>query len=96
MDALTTKFDQIRDHPAINKAVKYGVKRGQAVLDKYYSKTDESVLYRIALRKLCCISRRLRRSDALAYPNVFDFISPTSWLPSRIHASQGVACRVDQ
>ena len=51
MDALTTKFDQIRDHPSINKAVKYGVKRGQAVLDKYYSKTDESVLYLVALRE---------------------------------------------
>ena len=52
MDALTRQFDGMRVGPDQGKlAIKYGIKRGQELLDKYYSKTDESVLYRIALRK---------------------------------------------
>jgi hypothetical protein len=31
----------------LNIAMKYVVRRGQAILDKYYSQTDESVLYHI-------------------------------------------------
>lgn len=50
MDALTSKFDQARSN-AKSLAVSYGIKRGQELLDKYYSKTDESVLYRVALRE---------------------------------------------
>jgi hypothetical protein len=52
MDAITVSFDQLKSQPGDEKAaVKYGIRRGQLLLDRYYSKTDESVLYRIALRK---------------------------------------------
>jgi hypothetical protein len=50
MDAMTDRFDQTRASSK-SPAVKYGIKRGQAVLDKYYSKTDDSILYRLAVRE---------------------------------------------
>jgi hypothetical protein len=50
MDAITAKFDAARSNVK-TKAVVYGIKRGQELLDKYYSKTDDSVLYRVALRE---------------------------------------------
>lgn len=50
MDAITSKFDVSRS-TCQTSAVQYGIKRGQELLDKYYSKTDDSVLYRIALRE---------------------------------------------
>ena len=52
MDVITVQFDNWKSQPGEEKAaVKYGIRRGQMLLNKYYSKTDESVLYRIALRK---------------------------------------------
>jgi hypothetical protein len=52
MDAITVQFDHWKSQPGDKKAaVKYGIRRGQMLLNKYYSRTDESVLYRIALRE---------------------------------------------
>jgi hypothetical protein len=51
MDAITRKFDAFRNDPSFSQAIKYGIRRGQTVLNKYYGKTDESVMYRVALRE---------------------------------------------
>jgi hypothetical protein len=49
MDALHRRLTEVKESLLISKAVRRGCERGIAVLNKYYSKTDESALYRTAL-----------------------------------------------
>jgi hypothetical protein len=49
MDALHRHLTDFKKNDLMSKAVRRGCERGIAVLNKYYSKTDESELYRTAL-----------------------------------------------
>jgi hypothetical protein len=49
MDALHRRLTDFKRNNQVSKAVRQGCERGIAVLNKYYSKTDESALYRTAL-----------------------------------------------
>ncbi len=49
MDILTHKInDVIRDN-SLHIAVRAAAARGRVILDKYYSRTDESIMYRMAM-----------------------------------------------
>ena len=57
IDALQLHLDQIRDEVDKDgnpvdypEAIRHGAARAAVVLSKYYAKTDESEVYRIAMR----------------------------------------------
>ena len=53
IDILTEVLEEVvlRGSNKLKPAVKVGAAKGLAVLNKYYSKTDESIMYRIAISK---------------------------------------------
>lgn len=90
MDAITRQFDLWNVGAGLEKtAIRYGIRRGQELLNRYYSKTDESVLYRIALRKLKLLSGCER---SLKAERTF---SSSSWISCRVHASSEMARGMD-
>lgn len=48
-DALTTALEDYIDKPSLPLVVRHAALRGFLMLNKYYSKSDESVIYRIAM-----------------------------------------------
>ena len=49
IDILTEKLEAAVEDDKIQLVIKAGAERGLAILHKYYSKTDESIMYRIAM-----------------------------------------------
>ncbi|KAJ3516930.1 hypothetical protein NMY22_g14084 [Coprinellus aureogranulatus] len=49
IDTLTTFFDETIDDATLHPTVRHAALRGVRMLNKYYSKTDESNVYRIAM-----------------------------------------------
>lgn len=49
IDALSSHFDSVIDNKELNPVVRAAALRGLIMLNKYYAKTDESVVYRIAM-----------------------------------------------
>jgi hypothetical protein len=93
MDTLTVAFDRFSSRNTVSPAVKHGIQRGQNLLDKYYSKTDETVMYRVAIRKHFGpkkITRTCR--DSQNYSLIF---SPSSRLPGQMDAETEVGRVVD-
>ena len=50
IDNLTTKLEQWSKDESLHIAVRAGTLAGVRVLNKYYSKTDDSIIYRLAMR----------------------------------------------
>ena len=57
IDKLTEVMDEIIANQDIHIAVRAGAIAGLAVLNKYYSKTDESIVYRLSIRKYVLVIR---------------------------------------
>ena len=53
IDALQANFDEIKDDLNIPDVVRHGAARASVVLSKYYSLTDDSEVYRIAMCMSC-------------------------------------------
>lgn len=53
IDALTTHLKNAITDATLLKPVHIAAARGLRMLHKYYSKTDESIMYRIAMSKFC-------------------------------------------
>lgn len=51
IDALTRMLETASDNDALFPAVRAAAAKGIAVLNKYYAKTDESIMYRCAMSK---------------------------------------------
>lgn len=51
MDALSSELDTFRDDKSRHPAVRIAAARGLAVMNKYYSLTDESAIFRVAMSK---------------------------------------------
>jgi hypothetical protein len=51
IDGLTRAMDDVRDDETKHPAVRVAAANGLDVLNKYYSKTDDSHIYRIAMSK---------------------------------------------
>lgn len=49
IDDLVCSIDDFKDDDAKHPAVRSAAMRGLAILNKYYQKTDESYVYRIAM-----------------------------------------------
>lgn len=56
MDLLNKRFEKILDDLTQPAIIHHAVARGLAVLDKYYSKTDDSVMWRVAMSACSIIS----------------------------------------
>jgi len=51
MDSLTASVDEFHANPDLNPAVRIAAGHGRVVVDKFYGLTDESHIFRIAIRK---------------------------------------------
>lgn len=49
IDRLVCAIDNFKDNTSRHPAVRSAATRGLAILNKYYQKTDESFVYRIAM-----------------------------------------------
>ena len=49
IDVLTSHLDDFADNLSLHPTVRAAAQRGREVLNKYYSRTDESIVYRIAM-----------------------------------------------
>ena len=49
IDILNEKLEDASENSSLLPSVRAGAMKGLTVLNKYYSKTDESVMYRIAM-----------------------------------------------
>ncbi|SJL14102.1 uncharacterized protein ARMOST_17557 [Armillaria ostoyae] len=49
MDSITKKLEKYLEDATLYPAVHAGVARGLAIIDKYYSKTDESIMWKTAM-----------------------------------------------
>ncbi len=49
MDILTHKINDAIQDESLHIAVRAAAARGRVILDKYYSKTDQSIMYRMAM-----------------------------------------------
>ncbi|KAJ3511231.1 hypothetical protein NMY22_g15715 [Coprinellus aureogranulatus] len=49
IDGLTSYFDTVIDNQALHPAVRHAAMRGLKMLNKYYGRTDDSIVYRIAM-----------------------------------------------
>lgn len=49
MDVLTEHLARFKDDRVLNSIVRAASERGMEVINRYYSKTDQSVVYRIAM-----------------------------------------------
>jgi hypothetical protein len=55
IDALTRMLETASSNKANFPAVRAAASKGMAVLNKYYGKTDESIMYRCTMSKSPCI-----------------------------------------
>lgn len=55
MDILTEHLAHFKDDHALTPVVRAGASRGIEVINRYYSKTDHSVVYRIAMSELSAV-----------------------------------------
>ena len=55
IDILNEKLEDAAENTSLLPSVRAGAMKGLAVLNKYYSKTDESIMYQIAMSKLLFI-----------------------------------------
>jgi hypothetical protein len=51
-DIITRKLDGFVDDERLRPCVRHAAARGRAMLNKYYGLSDESIMYRIAMRML--------------------------------------------
>ena len=51
MDILTEHLARFKDDTVLNAVVRSAAERGMEVINRYYSKTDQSIVYRIAMSK---------------------------------------------
>ncbi len=58
MDLLTLELENSLDNLTLHPAVHAGISRGIALLNKYYQKTDASIMYRMAMSKCPIFSLR--------------------------------------
>lgn len=66
IDILTTALEDTADDKTKLIVVRAAAKRGLCVLNKYYSKTDESIMHRCAMSKyilLCSCLRPLNTNE---------------------------------
>lgn len=60
IDAITLALDEVIDDPIQSLTVRHAALRGVLLLNKYYAKTDDTIIYRIAMSEffsvLACVT----------------------------------------
>jgi hypothetical protein len=56
IDMLTTTFDKVIDDESEHMVIRHAALRGLLMLNKYYARTDDSLVYRFAMSKLSSMS----------------------------------------
>ena len=56
IDQLHSRLTDLRDNVAIHMAIRHAASNALVVLNKYYSRTDECVMYRVAMSKSIIIN----------------------------------------
>jgi hypothetical protein len=54
-DIISRALDDHIGDVTLPPAVRVAAVRGRTMLNKYYGLTDDSIVYRIAMRKSCCV-----------------------------------------
>ena len=49
IDILTNHLDEVLSQDDLHPTIRAAAKRGMVVINRYYSRTDESIVYRIAM-----------------------------------------------
>jgi len=88
-DMITTALEDAIDNPTIPSTVRHAALRGYFMLNKYYSLTDNSIVYRIAMSTFSCTF------CYVFLTNSFFFCSPPPPLQDDLLYSCEVACGVD-
>lgn len=70
IDALTAHLEKAIKNTALLRTVRNAAVRGRAVLNKYYSRTDDSIMYRCAMSKYikCLGWLQLIQSHTVLHP----------------------------
>ncbi len=56
MDSITKKLEKYLEDATLYPAVRVGVARGLAITNKYYSKTDKSIMWKTVMSEsLVCL-----------------------------------------
>ena len=58
IDTLTRMLETASDNKALFPAVRAATAKGIAILNKYYAKTDKSIMYRCAMSKFIVLYLR--------------------------------------
>jgi hypothetical protein len=93
IDSLTTFFDKAIDNTTLHPAVRHAALRGVLMLNKYYAKTDDSMVYRIAMSaySLSSISLDVLLLDIVLHPELkLDYFKKAKWLPEWIAEARRV------
>jgi hypothetical protein len=93
IDKLTDKLGKAIDSDKIHITVRAGAIAGLAVLNKYYGKTDKSIIYRLAIRMFICLIHLCISNHILVmHPRLkFDYFKQHNWEPSWIDDVRTIA-----
>ncbi len=85
MDILTQELEKALKNMALLPCVRVGVSQGLAIIDKYYSKTDESIMWKTAMSKSILLSSWLLGSwlyfILVLHPHYkLDYFHSQNWL----------------
>lgn len=69
IDIFTTHLDDFADEPELTPSVRAAAQRGRHVLNKYYERTDESIIYRIAMSQYMSFETLRRKHTDLTHLN---------------------------
>ncbi len=93
IDKLMWFLEQGRDDMELHAAVRMACYRAMLVLNKYYAKSDESVIYRIAVSKSILIKRLYIKTLAVMHPGYkLQYFRSQNWLQDWIDEAIVVLC----
>ena len=88
MDILTEHLDAFKDNVDLKPVIRIAAARGLLIMNKYYSRTDDSEIYRIAMSRYPIPS--------LPYNKTNLFRSSQSWLQDAVLQGPQLARGVDR
>lgn len=100
IDALVHVIEDFKDNRSKHSAVCSAAARGVAILNKYYAKTDESIVYRVAMGMSCSIGESVRFTDCSSIYTALDprfkvrYFHDEEWLEEWINTAKNITREV--
>jgi hypothetical protein len=92
MDKLTDILEKAANNMELNVVVRAGALAGRNIMNKYYSKTDESVMYRVAMRACFLFTSCLYSPHTVMHPGCkTDYFKKLKWKPGWIELAKDLA-----